>query len=422
MPGNRVNLDGLMRREDFEGGIEPQRQGEFKQIRAAEVEAGMGLSSLFRKPDFQRETASWEPEQIIEFVEAFINEDFVPSIILWRSKTNMNFVIDGAHRLSSLMAWVNDDYGAGTLSEKFWGGKDLIPPDVKRIAKITKDKIEDKIGPYQKIKTALSDVDSLARYQDIASVLPHCHIRVEWLPQSDAGKAERSFFKINEQGVELTETEKTLLHSRKCPNSVAARAVAQRGSGHPHWKQFDEAKREEIQQLACDLHDRLFLPLRTGGTGKNRDIPIAGDVAASGSLAMLLNLVNITNDIPYSAPNSKEEAERLLSPDNDGDATIQLMKRTNRIATRMTQRIGDGSGDINTDVMRCLDLHPHIYFSSELDRHQPSSFLAVSGLMSNLDKDKKFDRFTLVRNQFENFLLENRDFIQQLGRRKRGGM
>jgi hypothetical protein len=317
---------------------------------------------------------------------------------------------------------VNDDYGAGTISEKFWGGKDRIPLDVKRIAKKTKDMVDDRIGLYQKITNSRSIIDSLPQYREIAGQLPHCVLGVQWLPQSDAGKAEKSFFKINEQGVELTETEKTLLHSRKCPNSVAARAIAQRGTGHPHWKSFEEDKRKTIEELACDIHDRLFLPLAMGGIGSNRDVSVAGDPGAAGSLAMLLSLVNITNDIDYSAPESKEEAEKLLGADEDGVATISLMRRTSRVVTIMTQIVSDGADEKDIDVSRCLDLHPYVYFRSELDNHQPSSFLAVAGLLRNLDRNRQFTKFALVRSSFENFLLGNRDLVQQLGRHKRGGI
>ena len=35
---------------------------------------------------------------------------------LWRSQTGLIFVIDGSHRLSSLIALINDDYGDGQFS------------------------------------------------------------------------------------------------------------------------------------------------------------------------------------------------------------------------------------------------------------------------------------------------------------------
>ena len=73
-----------------------------------------------RKPDFQRETASWEPQVVADLIGSFLDGDLIPSIILWRSPDTGNiFVIDGAHRLGALIAWVQDDYGDKELSRTF---------------------------------------------------------------------------------------------------------------------------------------------------------------------------------------------------------------------------------------------------------------------------------------------------------------
>jgi hypothetical protein len=86
------------------------------------LEQGRPLFAILRKPDFQRVTANWSSEKVADFVSSFINEEFVPSLIMWESQLNGKlFVIDGAHRLSALMGWVNNDYGNGAISKKFFG-------------------------------------------------------------------------------------------------------------------------------------------------------------------------------------------------------------------------------------------------------------------------------------------------------------
>ena len=80
------------------------------------------------------------------------------------------FVIDGGHRLSSLRAWMLDDYGDGPLSLAFCGTE--ISEEQKRIAKRTRRLIETSIGRYSTLRDqvdateasvtkALSDVDAL---------------------------------------------------------------------------------------------------------------------------------------------------------------------------------------------------------------------------------------------------------------------
>ncbi len=66
---------------------------------------------VLRKPDFQRETHEWSPNKVKGLIESFANQDLIPAIIMWTTKGGYTFAIDGAHRLSALIAWVNDDYG-----------------------------------------------------------------------------------------------------------------------------------------------------------------------------------------------------------------------------------------------------------------------------------------------------------------------
>ena len=55
------------------------------------------------------------------------------------------FVIDGAHRLSALASWVNNDYGDGEVSKQFYG---KIEDEQLSIAEKTRTLIRKRIGPY----------------------------------------------------------------------------------------------------------------------------------------------------------------------------------------------------------------------------------------------------------------------------------
>jgi hypothetical protein len=112
------NLDALIKREDMASG-EFKTTKALKDINHTELELSKNTYGVLRKPDFQRETAMWSPEKVRDLIIAYAEEDLVPAIILWRSPFNDLFVIDGAHRLSSLIAWVNDDYGDGITSKPF---------------------------------------------------------------------------------------------------------------------------------------------------------------------------------------------------------------------------------------------------------------------------------------------------------------
>ncbi|MEK7874340.1 MAG: DUF262 domain-containing protein, partial [Chloroflexota bacterium] len=114
MPAHFTNLDALIKREDFEVQADasqtPSQVANTLSVTA--LEKGSLWFEVLRKPDFQRETANWEPDKIADLIQGFLEGDLIPSVILWRSPRSGNiFVIDGAHRLSAFMAWVLNAYG-----------------------------------------------------------------------------------------------------------------------------------------------------------------------------------------------------------------------------------------------------------------------------------------------------------------------
>jgi hypothetical protein len=150
MPANLVNMDALIERLDLDTSNQAAtKPGKFDVIRATDLTRGNAFFSVLRKPDFQRETAIWSPERVRDLIIAFVNEDLVPAVILWRSQTNHFFVIDGAHRLSSLIAWVNNDYGIGTISHEFFDSE--VDAARKLAAEKTKNLVEETVGNYRDI-------------------------------------------------------------------------------------------------------------------------------------------------------------------------------------------------------------------------------------------------------------------------------
>jgi hypothetical protein len=408
-----VNLDALIPRLDMAAGEYKQTQsGPVYHLKHTELEFGSNTYQVLRKPDFQRETAAWTPEKVRDLVLAYATEMLVPAIILWRSPKNDLFVIDGSHRLSSLIAWMQNDYGDGDLSKIFF---DDISDVQKAAAKRAKELVEAAVGPWKEIAKALHPDNVDSPYRDIAKVLNMCQLTVQPLLTQDVEQAERSFFKINEQGVPLTDTDKIILLSRNCPNSIAARAINQKGTGHAHWKKFGAAARARIEKLSVDLNLSLFTPAVTSVTVKTPDQPIAGRYSAATALSLLLHTVNQANRLEDFVPSSKDDAESFLAPDKTGVTTERFLKNAKNVVTRMSNRV-------DTDYMKSLDLHPFVYFYSDRGRHQPSAFLATVELIAGWqDKQRLFD-FTLHRDAFESFLIQHKDFLQQIVRSTRGGL
>lgn len=242
-----VNLDALIKREDFDivaqGNEAPTKQS----IEIRELEKDSFFFAGLRKPDFQRETSEWDPKRVVGLLRTFLDEDLIPSVILWKNK-DLFFVIDGSHRLSALISWVQDDYGNGETSQIFWGHS--IPDEQNRIAEQTKAFVEKEFGSYRSHREAVSSPQSygpdiVSRARRLATI----SLNLQWV-KGDATKAENSFVQINQQAANITPQELELIKNRKRPNAIAARAIIQKGTGHQYWSPFSAERQAAIKELA----------------------------------------------------------------------------------------------------------------------------------------------------------------------------
>ena len=231
-----VNLDALIIREYLhkkpDEAVDPSSKS--KQIKVTDLVDGAFLYQSLRKPDFQRETSNWEPEKVVDLVESFLKGDFIPSIILWYSQEGKTFVIDGAHRLSALIAWVHDDYGDKKISIDFFSN--LISPEQKKIAEKTRTMMAGWVGSYLDIQNALRPQSNAPAHQKLyarnAGVLD---FQIQWVGGSDPDKAESSFKKINQNATLIDPTEFQMIESQRKPvNAIAARALIRAGVGHKY--------------------------------------------------------------------------------------------------------------------------------------------------------------------------------------------
>lgn len=394
----KVNIDALIPREDFEAQENPNPGKKKDSISIEDLKNNAFFYTSIRKPDFQRETNEWDEDKVAEFVSSFINGDLIPAVILWRSASGYLFVIDGSHRISSLVAWINNDFGDGTISKNFYDG--IVPEEQIEIAEKCKTKVRKKTGLYNDYVLALTnpekvDVEIVKKAKNLGALA----IQLQWV-EGDASKAEHSFFKINQQAAPIDKTELVLLESRKKPNCIAARAVIRGGKGHKYWDKFTPEYQAELQTVVDEIHNILFSP-KLDTPIKTLDIPLGGKNYSGQTLPLILDFVNIVNNIPSDFNNT-------LADDITGEETTKYLKRVRQIA-----RI------INSNHPSSLGLHPVVYFYSQDGRHKIASFLAIVALILDLEKRGKFADFISVRKEFETMLIEYDYLIQQINRKFR---
>lgn len=391
----KVYLDALLPREDFDIDESQNSAKKKESFSISDLREDDFFYSTLRKPDFQRETNEWTPEKVCELIKSFINGELIPAVILWRSKSGYNFVIDGSHRASSLIAWINNDYGDGPISKMAFDG--LTPSEQIDIANKTRKLIEKKIGSYSDYQLALKHPEKVkpeivSKSRNLGSIA----VQLQWV-EGDAEVAEASFFKINQQAAKIDPTELKLIQSRKKANGIASRAIIKGGKGHQYWSKFDSENIEEIVRLSEEINKVFFLP-KLKNPIKTLDLPIAGKGYPAQSPLLIFEYVNLVN----------RDNVNISTDDLDGSLTVEVLKQCRKIAYI-----------INSNHISSLGLHPAVYFYSKTGRHKTASFFAITDFIMDLVQSKKLKEFTKVRSLFEDILIEYDFALQQILRHYR---
>lgn len=407
---NQLVLDAMIRRADFwqKNNIQSEDKSASAKPAASITFENLRSDSNFvlalRKPDFQRETNQWTVNQAVSFIQSFIDGELVPSVILWQSDEGFIFAIDGAHRLSALRAWIEDDYGDGNTSIAFFGGE--IPEEQKKAARAMRTQIERTVGSYKALRDQLAaraqnpDIEYDAKTNKRLKHLGSRQLELQWV-SGDADVAETSFFKINTQGTPLDKTEEELLRNRNRAPAIAARSIVRAATGHKYWSKFDEPTRKQIENLASNINSLLFQPeLQT--PIKTLQLPLGGSAPTLDALSMLLRLLSITE----STILKKRPLLKDADIDTSGELTVSALNNCRKALDRISGN--DGSS---------LGLHPAVYFYSDRGKYLPEFFLGVVYLIKlkllNNDGDF-FKKFTHARRALESFLIENKALVSQV--------
>ncbi len=383
MAANGVNLDALIPREDFAAATVPFKGNPMQTIGMGMLKEDFFAQSL-RKPDFQRETSNWTPQKIVDLVAAFLDGDLIPAIILWRSGQYV-FVIDGAHRLSALLAWIYDDYGDKSRSLNFF--QNQIPEEQIKLADQTRKLVEANIGTYASYLDANKTQYASERIKERVGMMNSNSFIAQWVPAVDAIGAENSFFKINQAPTPVDPIEKRILRGRRSATAIATRAINRGGAGHKYWAEFPPDDQVKIEEVGKAIHDALYLPPMGGLPIKSSDVPVGG--RGYSSLPFVFDLVNLVNGIGAKDP---------LVVDLDGAKTLSFLEAVHKRLERIT-----------TTSAGSLGLHPLVYFYTRGGAFQPVAFLAVLQLVRRLIAKEQLDEFTRVRRAFEDFLVAHKE-------------
>ncbi|MDQ6867844.1 MAG: HNH endonuclease [Pseudomonadota bacterium] len=392
----RVNLDGMIPREDFEIREAETAIDLFQDFPITHLLPESPYLKLIRKPDFQRETNHWSPEQIATLIASFLDSEVIPSLILWKSPVFI-FVLDGGHRLSALRAWIEDDYGDRQISLNFYGNE--IPKDQKRIAARTRKLIEERVGRFTTLKNLVGSKTPGIETKR-ANILFTRSLKLQWV-EGNADVAETSFFKINSQGTPLDDLETMLIRNRRKPIAISARAILRAGTGNAYWSSFALDKKAAVETLSKQLYENFFEP-EFDTPLKTLDVPLGGSVSPVEALGLLIEYLIIagTKQTGGAKPIDKYDDDGI------GDETTEILNRALVIVSRMT---GNTAGS--------MGLHPAVYFYNERGKYSRFLFLGMASLIAEKlrnNDDDYFKKFTRARKNMELFLIDNKSLIGSL--------
>ena len=282
----RVTLDAMIPREDFAREEAEIVVNTFTDFPVSHLNDASPYLKLLRKPDFQRETNYWSPEQVATFIASFVDAEVIPSLILWKSSTYI-FIIDGGHRLSALRAWINDDYGDGSISSAFYNGE--IPVEQKKIAKKTRQLVEQRVGRFTYLQSLAGNQRNTDVVKRRVSALLTRALQLQWI-QGNIASAETSFFKINSQGTPLDETEAMLIRNRKTAIAIASRAILRAGAGHKYWSSFGSENIKLIEDSAASFYKYVFQP-EVEAPIKTLDLSLGGSISPIDALSLLMEFL-----------------------------------------------------------------------------------------------------------------------------------
>jgi len=382
-----VNLDALIPREDL-AAQKASQVSSSAGISITELAFGRFHYGMLRKPHFQRETDDWSIDHVVEFLKSYKEGHLIPAVILWQAEGYM-FVIDGAHRLSALIAWVNDDYGDRSISARYFNNE--ISKRQKKTAEECRKRIAKEVGTYSELSQLVSlptrTADELRWSTNLAK-----GIETQWVV-GDAEMAAKSFLAINQRAVQIDQTERYMIEQRKSPHVIAARALVKSARGHAYWGAFDEPNVEAIEKNARLIYNAIFEP-EDALPAVDVELQPAGAAHTANGLRLALDLVSIVNDVK-----SKSTDEY----DATGKSTARYTEKTHGVVKYIAGK--DHAS---------LSLHPAVYFWGETGNHRPSIFLAVVSFVQEMIQRNELIEFTMHRARLEEFLVGNSMIGKQL--------
>lgn len=372
----------------------------------------------FRKPEFQRATHYWNDDKIIDLLKSVINGYIIPGVILWHNdQTGQVFVLDGAHRISVIRAWVTDDWGD---SEKA-NTRSYVEEAELNAAKRIRERVNREIGGFAECVQAgnefsdLIDQDKLPKeHLSERAYLLGKFIRnapfsgflvpIQWVI-GDYNVAEQSFIKINMGGQPLDEQQRKFIECRRAPVVRAINGVATNGTNNTYWLDY----KEECRALSEQIYSYLFSHSIASNDEKSfKDLPfcVVKKQKTFDHIAFLQNIFTISHKGITGEKNITDYLSRY-SHESDDNVVAEETRRS-------LLNVNEMFLNVKGKEPQSLGLHPGVYFYTTSGEFRELYFLLFLSFFSHgskQDLSSRKLRFTKSRDLFEEVWMQVKDAL-----------
>jgi hypothetical protein len=412
----------------------------FRHLTIRDLYGEKSKARLLRKPDFQRATWAWTPKDCVDLLESVLQEQVVPSVIMWLSPDSEWYVLDGGHRISVLLAWIRDNWGDRVSSAEY--NDPTLERNSKEAAQYVREMLaERKIGSFEEYliaeqrytqlleerRSPESQLDSTSiEYAKLVRRWDSVNIGfpILWV-KGGYDKAEDSFLKINKSGRQLSPWETKLVENRSSSFARVVMSIAQVRSAEHCWPTRDsEVENDEIlkQRVGAilkkvnEIHELLFTPpYKLPVDDPRQPLMVTPSTRPEMKPAYLAELLTITE----GKKGQKAETEALIKRD--------MSDRVSHIVTNGLRLVDDATDVLNNiygPSPRSLLLMPLVYFYNKQGTHVRSLLYGMIYWLNHGTENRDvFNRkllFSAHRAKFEEVLLKNKDVIIRRITRKIG--
>jgi hypothetical protein len=389
-------------------------------------ESGLSFWDRLRKPEFQRATNDWSDEKILSLLKTMRDNQVIPGVILWlNTQTGHIFVLDGAHRLSAIRAWIKDDWGDSDQAKQYGYIEDSELKASKRIRNLVEKEISShaicqdagkqfrQMVDSGKTPSYYLDATTESRGKFMYNLNTALRIPIQWVT-GNYETAEQSFININTGGTRLSDQEVDFLQNRRSPVARAINGIASNGTKPSLWINYTD----ECNQLSAELYDLLLAPSDSSFLKYVADYPLClvRKQKNFDRYLFLQNLICVSAYGETAADKLRAIITECANEEDDNIVSNKTFEHLRNIRGLISHLYGKQS--------QSLGFYPAFYFYTNRGQYREFLFvlfLAWTAQGSSKDIIERKIRFTQARDMFEEAWMIGKEWIFKAHSRKGAG-